>query len=89
MAVRGSSWKWWCFLLAGLAVAALTVLEYRDIAQLEHDGGELYLNKFVALIYHVAGKNGVLAFGLILSALIILASLRLRTLALRREARGF
>jgi len=87
--MTGSKLRWWYFVVAGLCIAALALMEYRDISQMEAKGGTIYLNKFVALIYDIAGKNGVLAFGLAISVFIILAGLWIGTLERRAAKRGY
>lgn len=72
---KGDTWKWWYYVLAGLAAGAGTVYEYFSLTRFEQEGGTRTMNRVIALIYDAVGKWGVVGIGAVVSVLLVAVGL--------------
>jgi hypothetical protein len=66
MAAAKKEWKWWYYVASGLLIIAVSVWEFLDLSKLEQEGGSRMVSSYIALLYNLLGKWGILVVGLLL-----------------------
>ena len=71
MAAAKKEWKWWYYVAGGILMAAISIWEFLDLSRLEQEGGTRTVSSYIALLYNLLGKWGILIVGLILSLFLV------------------